>query len=425
MGMNSRWKRWLATLATFALTLAAVPGQGALATPTVEDSVRATLQARAEALLPNGDIDGISQHYDRAHTQGSQVVGGKLLAYEQQKIREFHTWAANRNIRLLDIKVTLNFEQVQVTGTLAKVRVIEGLAMNWVYKDKPDQVTMTGLGITHEMDLALVGNRWVLQRDDYQDPFQQSLGPDHSSLHSHESDLSASSLTAGSSSTSNVGSPETAGTMSTAYYERAQAAAYADKYCGTAPGCGNAGKYNDAKYAKASDDCTNFVSQALGDPTEGGLAPQDPGHTYSTDWYYDYPTKTGSLAWVRASCLVTYLYNHPRGSTYNKGYLFASGSYGSVSNPTSQYPKGPVWELYRGDVIGYDWSANGSIDHTAVVAAYDPQGYPLMDAHNSDQYHAWWDLGKHSPVLSDSYEPNHLRALAHLHESLRLEFSLA
>jgi hypothetical protein len=295
--MRSPWKRWFATLVVFAFMLALLPEQRAAATPTVEDFVREALQARAKALLPNADVSTLAAHYDQAHQQGNRVVGGKLLAYEQDKIREFHAWATNRNVKLLDVKVTLNFELVQVNGMLAKVRVIEGLAMNWVYTDKPDQVTMTGLGMTHEMDLAMVGMRWQIRRDDYDDSFRKWLGADHSSPHSHETSLPASTSTstpAGSPSLSS-GPPGNVSIMATASYDRPRAAAYADKYCGTAPGCGNSNNYNTAKYKKETDDCTNFVSQAIGDPTEGGLAPQDIRHTYSIDWFYDYPTTSGSI----------------------------------------------------------------------------------------------------------------------------------
>lgn len=381
-----RW--WGAVLSLLFLITMASPSSVYSAPPDVQLAVNEALEVRARALLGHGNETTITGLYEQGFAEGADIVGANLVAYEQAKIQEFHDYAAKRGMEYTEAKVELEFKRVDVVGNTARVQVVESLALTYHYPDtNPGIYTTFGLGMDHVMELALVEGRWLIRRDDYIDAFRQWLGPDHVTPRSF-----TETPTEEQSSSSN---PEVqispAGTVN---YDGNKAAQYADKYCGSAAGCGNSRKYNTAEYGTEPDDCTNFVSQALGDASEGGGAPHSSPRSYTTNWYYDYPTKTGSIAWVRASSLVAFLTNHPGGENYDYAWEWGKGSYSHVTDPTPDYPNGLIWHMYKGDVMGYDLVNDPLPDHTALVAAYDGANYPLVNAHNADQYHAPWDLGR-------------------------------
>ena len=304
-----RW--WGAVLSLLLLITMVSPSSVDSAPPDVQLAVSEALEVRAKALLSHGKEEAIAGQYDQSFVEMADIVGANLVAYEQSKIREFHEYAAKRGMEYTEAKVELMFEKIDVMGNVARVQVVESLALTYHYPDKnPGIYTTLGLGMDHVMELALVDGRWLIRRDAYIDAFRQWLGPDHVTPRS--------STVNPTEEQSPISNPEVQiSPTGTVNYDGNKAAQYADKYCGNAPGCGNSKKYNTAKYATESDDCTNFVSQALGDASEGGGAPHSSPRSYSTNWYYDYPSKTGSIAWVQARSLVSFLINHPSGNNYN------------------------------------------------------------------------------------------------------------
>lgn len=257
----------------------------AWAAPDVKDTISNLMDARAQTLLPYRDVSAIATYYDQAF-KAQGIVGASLLAYEQDRARDFRAWSAIKKMRIVGAKAELTFKRVEVNNNLARVQVVESLALNWIYIDKPDAVTMSGLGMKHDMDLAFVGGRWLVRRDDYKDSFRPWLNPDHSTLESSDLSLATDGSAASPASTQSsndgaaLGGPQP---MTTVTYNRTQATVYADKYCGAAAGCGNNQQYNST-YAAETDDCTNFASQVLGDPAGGAGAPQDSRHNYNTNW---------------------------------------------------------------------------------------------------------------------------------------------
>jgi len=143
-------------------------------------------------------------------------------------------------------------------------------------------------------------------------------------------------------------------------YDRAAAAAYADRY---------ALDYNPA-YVRFSADCANFASQCA---NAGGM-PKTPG-TGSDAWWYDRQGTAGttddtwSLSWVNVTAQMT---------AWNGRTTDRATSAGSLS---------------RGDFIYYDWSGDGRWDHVAVVVGTNSAGQKIIDAHTTDHYHVYWKLG--------------------------------
>jgi len=158
-------------------------------------------------------------------------------------------------------------------------------------------------------------------------------------------------------------------------YDRKKVVAYADKYCGAACGIGNNFKYNKNynDYNGAGGDCTNFVSQVLGDKEGGGMP------------------ITGSLlpgisAWANADGLKKFLIGSGRGS------IIKIGRFKELTSPSENLPIGAVGKLQLGDLVAYE-KGLGNIDHFAVVTGFDSRGYPLVNSHTTDRYHVPWDLG--------------------------------
>ncbi len=159
---------------------------------------------------------------------------------------------------------------------------------------------------------------------------------------------------------------------------RMAAVAYANRFCGNAPGCGNDQRYNPQyhDYNPRGGDCTNFISQVL---FAGGI----PMNGY---WKYDHDLDRGTGAWVTAPGLIRFL------RTSGHATLVAYGSYGSVTLRTAKFPEGAMETLRPGDVISYQKDGR-PIAHSAVVVGYDIKGVPLVDTHTADRYQVPWDFG--------------------------------
>lgn len=165
-------------------------------------------------------------------------------------------------------------------------------------------------------------------------------------------------------------------------YDRAAAAAYADTYWQT---------YNPAwpSFAKKGGDCTNFVSQAL---YAGGVAMRpSPAYTGAAAWYmlqskgrrWSY-----SLSWINVQSHASFLVS--LGAEQVASYYGVAPGQLVAANAA------------QGDVVLYDWDADGVFDHESIVVASDgtsPDGTPnwdLVDAHTNNRYHAYWTLAQYN-----------------------------
>ncbi len=160
--------------------------------------------------------------------------------------------------------------------------------------------------------------------------------------------------------------------------DRMAAVAYANQFCGNAPGCGNGQRYNPhyRDYNPQGGDCTNFISQVL---FAGGIS-------MNQYWKYDHDTRLGSGAWITAPGLIGFLRHSGNAS------LVAYGSYAGVTRRTAQFADGAMETLRPGDIINYQ-TGGSPISHSAVVVGYDVKGVPLVDTHTADRYRVPWDFG--------------------------------
>ena len=158
-------------------------------------------------------------------------------------------------------------------------------------------------------------------------------------------------------------------------YNRQKAVEYADKYYV---------KYN-SKYKDCNGiggDCTNYVSQCIGDKEEGG------GIAFDRTWFCVYPKygkAEGSRAFVNTDAFKAYLVYSGRGRVIKKG------NFSEVTKKTEDNLIGVVEKLQIGDLICYE--VNGQIDHFSIITAKDSKGYPMINSHTVERYHVPFDLG--------------------------------
>jgi hypothetical protein len=154
----------------------------------------------------------------------------------------------------------------------------------------------------------------------------------------------------------------------------------------------------NSNYPSFSEDCTNFVSQAM--QSGGGEAMRGIGGnpTDYHNWYlqkYPFGVFTYSHSWTVANDLDQYVLNGGTGNfSYSDG---APGNIGSGYSPLGS----------EGDIIFYIWNTNdaGAGYHWSVRTfdGTDPDSHwvgGLVDQHTTDRRSAYWTL---QPYNSQHY----------------------
>ncbi|MGQ9531396.1 MAG: amidase domain-containing protein [Desulfotomaculales bacterium] len=319
---------------------------------------------RARALLTGADPGPVLEDYDT----GSKL-GRWALSHEQNKLNFVQLWAQKRGVRFVEAEPALRIPWSRVRGDTAEFLVHQTLRLGYVYPGDT-RVNNFGIGTRHALKLVRKDGRWLVRQDFYTD----GLGDD--TLVPHPVPADGAAVVAPPAE-----APPARGTASGAF-DREGAVRYADRYAGLAWGAGNDHKYNP-RYRDLTGiggDCTNFVSQCLGD-AEGGRLPMDGA------WYYrrDRWGGSGSRAWVQTEAFARWLLDGGRAR------LVARGTFPELNGPNAKFPRGAVRELQKGDVIGYE--EKGRIEHFAIVVGTDTHGYPVVNAHTVDRYHSPWDMG--------------------------------
>ncbi len=265
-------------------------------------------------------------------------------------------WAKMRRVEWTGVTTGLHTDGVWwASPTRIRFSVWERENYHYHYRDLSRDPLSFGIASRHQLSIVDERGAWRFASDDFFNP----VLPD---------DM------AGQTVAQQMGGSIPRYTLSP---NRERAVAYAEEFCGNAPGCGNHNSYN-ARYQDYNGnggDCTNWISQVL-------LAGRFP---MTDEWSYDQNTDEGSPAWSNARVLAEFMSRTGRAS------LIASGSYAAVTRPSPQWPYGPMQTLIPGDLISY--KEKGRIVHTAVVVGYDPKGVLLTDTHSNDRYHVPWDFG--------------------------------
>ncbi|KEQ24644.1 amidase domain-containing protein [Paenibacillus tyrfis] len=318
-------------------------------------------RARSEFLIRDAPIDTF--YFEKVPT--SQ----QALYLEKKRKAYFQAWASKRDIVVHAAEGTLKIFRIRPTDSLVKVSLVHRMKVTYSYAQGNGTPAEFGLGTRHVLTLKRENGQLRVLKEWYLDPLD--IDSDDAWLHQSSVASNPEPETESLKSETVFKSPQKR------RYNREKAVAYANKYAGAAWGSGNDNRYNPKyrDYTGIGGDCTNFVSQVLGDPTEGGGLPMTPTWRYSGG--------NGSRAWVSTDALKSFLLY----SGYGK--VVASGTF----NQIMRNPSAPnnLSKLQPGDLIAYMY--NNDVDHFAVVVGKDERGLPLINCHTTDRYHVPFDLG--------------------------------
>jgi hypothetical protein len=306
-----------------------------------------------------------------------QATGNNAYLNEQKRSRYVNAWAGKRSLKLSKAQSSIRIIRLHSNEETAKVSLVQSLKLSYVYLNEIIPEQAFGIGTRHFMTLKKIKGNWKIAREWYLDPLDEN--PDKIA---DSPDGLAPSV-----------KPAETGSRSK-HYNRSQAVAYADKYAGTAWGAGNKHRYNQKylDYTGKGGDCTNFASQVIGDPEEGG------GLGMQSGWRYFYRSG-GTKTWVQTDSFRNFLLHSGYGS------MIAKGDYKSIVSPNKRYAKGAISQLQAGDLIGYILHHNDT-DHFSVITGFDEYGYPLVNSHTADRYRVPFDLGWDENTI---YELIHMR----------------
>lgn len=312
--------------------------------------------------LASGDASSLKTLFDT-----SQKYGKWALEHEVKRIKYLNDWSKERNITFNKIESTVRVKKIYPKGNIVKLALEESYKFDYVYNNEDNPpINSFGVGIRHTTSLVKRNEKWVIFNDWYTDCFEDALRSYSNSV---------AKLPRILTSIHNINKSYQAVSYKKPIYDRQQAVAYADKYCGAAWGSGNNFKYNKKynDYNGIGGDCTNYVSQVLGDKEGGGMR-------IGGAWV------PSSNAWANADGLKNFLIGSGRGS------VISVGTFKELTKSSEKLPNGAVGKLQLGDVIAYE-KGRGNIDHFAVITGFDSHGYPLVNSHTTDRYHVPWDLG--------------------------------
>jgi len=296
--------------------------------------------------------------------------GRWALEHDRRKIKYLRAWSENRGIEFTGAKSNLKIRSVEVTGDTAWIDFTQITRLTYVYSQNRKLEQTFSIGVRHHAELARSSRRWVIRKDWCTDPLDEdtlvmNVTPAVGAYQVREVGASGKTPVA----RMQVG-------VKQGRFNRQQAVAYANKYCGAAGSDRYNSKYLD--YTGRGGDCTNFASQVLTDSEAGGL-PTD------SAWHYDFKSDAGTVAWVQAEEFMAYL--ERRGLTA----LVARGTFTEVTKVTPEHRFGAIGELAPGDLIGYE--EKGHLEHFSIVSGTDALGTVLVNSHTADRYRVPWDIG--------------------------------
>ncbi|GAB6170443.1 amidase domain-containing protein [Clostridium carnis] len=303
--------------------------------------------------IVSGDCELLKNFYDLK-------IKVSQWAYESEakKTQYLINWSEKQAVKFTDLHSTVKIRKV-VEKEPGLFGVICDVAtdFNYYYIDSPDVINHFRLGTNHYLNLKKEGDRYIITKEWYTDPFADSL--DVTNIKSNE--IKEYIL---SKSKPDFFPNE----------RLLKAINYAHTYCGVSEDEEFTFKYN-SKYKNHNPDggdCANFASQIL---FEGG--------GFKKNGLWSYEGKEGTKAWLNAQGFKNYMVGSGRAS------YIAKGSY-------SQTYKA-AFNMRPGDFVAYE--KKGRITHISTVTGFDSKGYPLVTCHNTDRLLVPYDLGWSNPNI--------------------------
>jgi len=165
-----------------------------------------------------------------------------------------------------------------------------------------------------------------------------------------------------------------------AAYNGPNAASYADAHWAE---CGSISPYNGSPpspYVCMSNDCTNYASQAM---HAGGYRFISGSTQNPLDEWYWYSASMKTESWYQAYRLYYFLVYYDHGSGSEGGGTLVTDFVGVTASQTYN-------SLSKGDMIFFDWTNDGAIDHVRVEAGY---GTPSSTGYQPAYNNSYWKTG--------------------------------
>lgn len=305
------------------------------------------------------------------------------LEHEIGRFMYLRDWASERGIKFTEISSIPIVKKITGNGSYLTVRVDEEYKFKYIYlNDTITEENIFGIALFHHMKFNKVDNQWKICNDYYLDCFEDALKAYSPNI---ENTILAEPKKQKYDFTK---LPKQQHEILNEYkkdaYNRKNAIGYADRYCGVTWATNNVKPKYNPKYKNFTGiggNCTNYVSQCLGDK-DGGALRQDNG-------WYAIKNKNDpyecSAAWVNADAFRNFLLYS------GKGRLIKRGSFSGLMENDSTTPYPYITRIQPGDVIAY--AKKEDIDHNAIVTALDSHGYPMINSHTVERYHVPFDLG--------------------------------
>lgn len=294
----------------------------------IKEQLEAIYKKRCNAFT-SLDLESIHNCFDTSHKYGKWS-----LEHEIRRIKYLNDWSSDRGIKFTNIESSIDFKKIYPTKRGIRVGLNEIYKFDYEYKDDEDHNKNSfGVSLQHTVDLVNKNGDWVIFTDWYTDCFEDALKAYSGNIDKLEESNSPAKYKINSCSKepkNNYGSK----------YNREKAVEYANKYCGIPWASGNNLRHNKRykNFTGAGGDCTNYISQVLGDKEAGGLPFDGTWHCR----YNKYSGADGSKAWVNADAFRNYvLYS-------GKGQLIKKGSFQQLIKPVDGYECGVVQKLELG-----------------------------------------------------------------------------
>lgn len=305
------------------------------------------LFAQRNAAIVSGDCELLKGFYDLD-------IKVSLWAYESEskKTQYLVNWSEKQAVKFRDLKSIVRIRKVAekepgLYGVLCDVAT----DFNYYYIDTPDIINHFRLGTNHYLNLKKDGDRYIITKEWYTDPFADSL--DMNNIKSEEIQQYILSQK----------QPEFVPNE-----KLLKAIEYAHTYSGISEDENFTFKYN-SKYKNHNPDggdCANFASQIL---HEGG--------GFKKNGVWNYSGKEGTKAWLNAQGF--------------KNYMVGSGRASYIAKGSYQQTYKAAFNMRPGDFVAYE--KKGRITHISTVTGFDSKGYPLVTCHNTDRLLVPYDLG--------------------------------
>lgn len=325
------------------------------------------LNNRSKVFL-TGEYNKLTDYYDN-----TQKLGKWAWEHEIRRIKYLRDWSKDRNIVFNKIESKVKIRKITKVGdNRYKISFDEVYRFDYSYKDVETPVVNSfGVRLIHVCELMKSNDSWKFYKDWYLDCFNDAVSGYNAVI---PSENISTEFDASEVPTINARKP----------YNREQAVAYADKYSAVSWANGGSEGYNKKyrNYNGIGGDCTNYVSQCLGDKEAGNLG-------FDGTWYCHYQrhgNSMGSAAWLNAAKFKNYLLYSGKGKQIAKGNYKKLSALYATNNGTAS-----TSALMLGDIISYE--EKGKVVHNAIVTGFDSHGYPLVNTHTVDRYKVPWDLG--------------------------------